>query len=84
MVNLKKFLSLANAAWIPQSKYKVGFGLIFWDKKSLTFVFPIYSTIKFLLLDFYKRKCTTWVVLSKRKILLRKYTLYDVMCVLTV
>ena len=30
---------------MSQGKYQAGFGVIFWGKKSLTFMIPIYSTI---------------------------------------
>ena len=47
MVNLKTFLSLAmpiQYCQMPQSKYKASFGMIVWEKKSLTLMSPISST----------------------------------------
>jgi len=51
MVVLKTFLSLAtNAAWMSQSKCQVDFGVIFWGKKTLTFMIPVYCTTELFVL----------------------------------
>ena len=42
---MKTYLRLAMPnKYCLQSKYKAGFGVIFWDKKSVTVMIPIYNT----------------------------------------